>query len=186
MNIKELAEIGLTPEHVLDRLVTKMLEGYSEETGDSYVTQFESEVEKKVKAHVTVLLNAAFETHIAPNVASMIENLNLQQTNEWGEKKGLPPMTFIEYLTQRADAYIREQVDYSGKAKGEEGTYNWSGRTTRIAYMINQHLHYSIETAMKNALGEVNSSVRKGLEEAVKMALANITVRMSTEVKTAP
>ncbi len=40
------------------------------------------------------------------------------------------------------------------------------------------------ERAITEALGNVNSSVRKGLEEAVKIALANIKVNVNTEVKT--
>lgn len=53
--------------------------------------------------------------------------------------------------------------------------------------MVNEridNLKYHIDAAVKTALGEVNSSVRKGLEGAVKLALANVKVVVDTKVTT--
>lgn len=182
MNKQDLLALGITEEDVLDRLTERILSGA--EGDDGYRERFESLTRKAVKEQVDAILAKAVEDHILPRVAETVDNLTLEETNKWGEKKGTPPATFIEYLVQRAESYIREEVNYNGFAKGEErDSYNWSKSTTRIAYMINKHLHYSIDTAMKKALGEVDGTVRKGLEDAVKIALANIKLTVQTQIK---
>jgi hypothetical protein len=94
-------------------------------------------------------------------------------------------LTFTEYLVQRVDAYIREEVNYNGKSRSEDrDSYGWSKSSTRIVHLIHGHLQYHIQRAVTEALGQVNSSVRKGLEEAVKHAIASVQVKVATEVKT--
>jgi hypothetical protein len=56
--------------------------------------------------------------------------------------------------------------------------------STRITYLVNHHLQYSIETAMKKALANANSSIVQGIEGAVKIALANATAALQVTVKT--
>ena len=45
---------------------------------------------------------------------------------------------------------MQEEVDYNGKPKGTD-SFSWRPRSTRVAYMVDEHLHYSIERAMKDA-----------------------------------
>ena len=127
-------------------------------------------------------LKRAMEQHIYPRVTAMVENITLQKTNSWGEAKGTP-LTFVEYLVERTDQWIREEVNYEGKVKGED-SFSWNKKGTRIQFMIDKYLQYSISTAMEQALGLGVSSVRKGLEDAVKIAIDNIKVTVKTEVKT--
>lgn len=180
MTKAELEALGLSETDVLDKLVERLLEKYGEdETG--YVSDFEARMAKAVKEAVESKIAAAIEKHVLPRVAELVDGICLQETNTWGEKKG-QPVTLTEYLVQRAEAYIREPVDFQGKTK-EQDSWNWKAKTTRIAHMVHEHLQYSIDTAMKKVLGEANSNIRKGLEDAVKVALANITVQVKTEVK---
>lgn len=179
MNKETLAELGLTETDVLNKLVERLLDQYA--GGEDYKSDFERRVEAAVKEQIDAKLDAALDVHILPKVAEMIDGICLTETNKWGEPKG-PKLTFIEYLTQRADAYIREEVNYKGQTKDQD-SYSWSKHSTRIAFMINTHLQYSINQAMLKAFGEVDSSVRKGLEEAVKFAIAGIKVTVDTKVK---
>ena len=180
MTKQELSDIGLTPDDVLNRLVERMCETYSS-GDDEFKDQFESQVQKVVKDTINSRIDAAMQTHIVPRVTEMVDGICLTETNRWGEAKG-NPVTFVEYLTGRVDAYIREEVNYKGKAQNED-SYNWSKSTTRIAYMINEHLQYHISQAMTKALGDATSSIRKGLEGAVKVALDQVKIIVNTEVK---
>jgi hypothetical protein len=181
MTKQDLAALGITTEDVLKKVVEKISDAFigSDEDG---ATDFYNQIERSLKAITTAKLDAIFAEHIQPAIGEMIENHCLQATNEWGEKCG-KKLTFTEYLVERADAYIREPVDYRGKSKDEE-SYNWTGRSTRITFLIHEHLQHRIEQAMAKALGEVNSSVCKGLEEAVNMAIKRVTVKVDTTVKT--
>lgn len=173
-------------EKLVDRLAQNMLTsiGYDEDGDDWFGTsQFASKLNNMVKARLDQVVTELADKHVLPRVNEMVEGLVLQQTNTWGEKVG-KPVTFIEYLTQRADAYMQEEVDFDGKTKGERGGYSWSKRSTRVAYMIDRHLHYSIENAMKAALANVNNSVATGLEEATKTAIREVTSKLTVKVET--
>jgi hypothetical protein len=51
--------------------------------------------------------------------------------------------------------------------------------------MIDKHLHFSIESAMKSAVSNANSAIVGGLEETVKIKLAEIAKSLKVTVKTA-
>ena len=179
MNAITLESLGFSKEdlqeRVIERLCEQILSGKTyDEDGEEHYTdsQFKRKLEERLKEHINATINAIAEKHVLPNVTAYIENLTLQQTNKWGEAQG-KPVTFIEYLVGRAQAYIQEEVNYEGKAK-EEGSYNWSKHTTRIAYLINSHLQYSIATMTKQALATANSAIAGGIEKAVKIQLEQV------------
>lgn len=174
-------------EKLVDRLAQNMLTsiGYDEDGDEWFGTSaFAKKLNDMVTARLNAIVGELADKHVLPRVNEMVEGLVLQQTNQWGEKVG-KPVTFIEYLTQRADAYMREEVNYDGKTKQEDGGFSWSKRSTRVAYMIDKHLHYSIESAMKAALANVNNSVAAGLEEATKTAIREVTNKLTVKVETA-
>lgn len=173
-------------ERVIDRLCEQILSGkqYDEDGNEEYDdSQFKKKLEERLRTHITETVNAIAEKHVLPNVTQYIENLVLQTTNKWGEKQGTP-VTFIEYLVQRAEAYIQEDVNYEGKSKGSD-SYNWSKNTTRITYLINSHLQYSIHTAMTEALKTANSAIAGGIEKAVKIQLEQLVggLKVAVQVK---
>lgn len=177
----DLNALGFTPEEikerVLDRICDELLTGkyWTEDEGEyTAASQFKRELDKRIKDQVTETINDLAGKHVLPNVANYIENLMLQQTNEWGEKRG-EPVSFIEYLTQRADAYMQEKVDSDGKSKIESNSYSWSGKQTRITHMVHKHLHYSIETAMKEAMSQAQGAIVQGIEGTVKAKLAELS-----------
>ena len=191
MNAVTLESLGFTKEDLQERLVERLAEqilsGKSfDEDGEEFYddSQFKKQLEERLRKHVGETINSIAEKHVLPNVTSYIENLVLQTTNKWGEKQGTP-VTFIEYLVQRAEAYIQEEVNYEGKGKGEKDSYNWNKHTTRIAYLINAHLQYSIETAMKQALKVANESIAGGIEQAVKIKLQDVlnSIKVGVQVK---
>jgi hypothetical protein len=92
-------------------------------------------------------------------------------------------MTFIEYLVARAEAYLREDVNFDGKSKDEHSGYSWSKSQTRIVWLVNKHLQYSIESAMKDAVKTINDAVTEGLEKTVKVKLEEIAKGLKVNLK---
>lgn len=191
MNAITLESLGLSQEdiaeRVVDRIVDRLLNSYVADeddedvaTSSKYMTNLQELVHKKINESVE---NIAAK-HVLPNIETYLEGLCLQETNSWGEKKG-KPVTFIEYLVQRAEAYMLEEVNYEGKSKGQNGSYSWSKSGTRISYLVNQHLQYSIQTAMQNALKDANSHIVGGLEQAIKIKLAEVqnSIKVGVTVK---
>ena len=184
-----LESLGFTKEELQQRVINQLCEqftttvGYNPDDGDYPVeTDFAKQIEKLVKNRIDETINAIAEKHVLPNVAQYVENLTLQETNKWGEKKG-GNVTFIEYLIQRAEAYMKEKVDHNGKGK-EETSYSWSGVQTRITYLVHEHLHFSIKTAMEQAMKEATGQVARGIHETARLKLNEIAAKLKVEVKT--
>lgn len=184
-----LESLGLDHEKLAEKLVDRLAQnmltsiGYDENGDDWFGTSpFANKLNNMVKARLDKVVNELADKHVLPRVEEMVEGLVLQQTNQWGEKVG-KPVTFIEYLTQRAEAWMREEVDYEGKEKGQSGGFSWNKRGTRVAYLIDKHLQHSIERAMVAAVSEAHKTIVGGLKEAVDIKLGQISVQLKTEVK---
>lgn len=182
--------LGISKEELTEKLLDRLAEDFAteivwDEDGDP--VRQRSSMARKLRDQIATQIDASVkalgEQHVIPRVSEMIEGLVLQKTNEWGERAG-NPVTFIEYLTQRAEAFLSEPVDFRGEPKTSSNSYDWRKATTRIAFMIDRHLHISIETAMKRALADANASIAAGLNEAVKVSLANATAKLKVAVTT--
>jgi hypothetical protein len=192
MDIKELESLGITKEQIIERVIEACADrimtdcGLTDEDGNPRSCQENSPLAIKLKAIVKERIDAGLaqvvDKHILPNVTQYIENVTLQETNKWGEKRG-SLVTFIEYLTGRAEAYLTEKVDYQGKSQGESQGYSWIGSQTRITHMVHEDLHYSIATAMKKALEIANSAIATGIEETVRIKLQEVCKSLQVKVK---
>ena len=184
----DLNELGFTKEELQQRVVDQVARSIMNSSGyDEYGDEHETpsamvnQIKTLVKERVDTQVAAIAEESILPQVASYIENVCLQHTNRWGEATG-EGKTFIEYLTERAEAYLSEPVSFHGKTKGEDN-YNWSKNTTRLAYMVDKHLQYSIERALSDAVKSVNDQIVGSLTGAVEHSLKEIVGKLKTTVK---
>lgn len=189
MNTDALELIGLSKEQLQDRVIERIAGEvvsdvtFSDEDGmDVDDTPFGKKLKALVEKRIDDQISAIAEAHVLPRVSEFIETLTLQETNDWGEKKGTA-VTFIEYLIARANAYMMEKVTYDGKSKDENGSYSFTGTQTRITFLIHKHLHYSIETAMKEALNLAVGSVAKGIHETARLKLNEIASQLTVSVK---
>lgn len=189
MTTLSFESLGISKEDLTEKLLDRLVEEFTTEVTwdeDGEQSRRSNTMAKKIttqiKEHIDATIRRLGDEHVLPRVTEIVEGLVIQQTNTWGEKTGTP-VTFIEYLVSRADAYMREDVDINGKSKDESGGYSWSKSTTRITHMVNSHLKYSIDTAMRQALGNANKGIVGGLEAAVKHALAEAQAKLRVDVK---
>ncbi len=186
----DLQALGFTQEELQERVVERIVESvmtdrvYDPDSDSEYEqhSAFRADLKKRVKTRIDEKIDELAQKFVLPNVSEYIETLTLQQTNQYGEKKG-EPITFIEYLVQRAQDYMQEKVNHSGKSKAED-SYSWSGTQTRITYLINSHLQYSIETAMKDSLKLATGEIARGLHETTRLKLNEIAASMKVAVTT--
>lgn len=176
-------QIGITQEELQERVVDGLVErilGQPVEDDEGRVLRrtVMDEAEKRATEAINAKVDAIAAAHILPRIEAMIEGLVLQQTNKWGEKTG-EPLTFVEYLIERAEQFIKAPVDFEGKAKDEKGYGgSWKPSTSRVAFMIERHLQYSIETALETVLKDANSKLAEGIEQAVKIKLNEISLAL--------
>jgi hypothetical protein len=168
---------------IIDAASTKLVEEILNTTEVDGIVR--TLVRTRVQETVDGALNAAAQGALEPILRGEIEKISLQRTNEWGEEKG-EAITFVEYMTERAAAWIKEPVDSRGRDRSHrdyDNVYRKNG-TTRIAFMIDEHLRFSIESAMENALKTANDSMVGGLKAAVVQSLNEIHARLKVTVKT--
>ena len=179
-------QIGITQEElqerVVDGLIERILGSKADDDDDNYVRRtVMDEAQQVVVEAINAKVDAIAAAHILPRIEAMIEGLVLQQTNKWGEKIG-NPVTFTEFIIQRAEAWMVEDVNFEGKSKGQD-SYSWKKDTTRMAFMIDRHLQYHIENAMKQVLKDANSKIAEGIEQAVKIKLNEISLALEPSLK---
>jgi hypothetical protein len=175
-------DLGVTTDELREQVVERAAANVAERilsNYEDYLRPIRDAVQNTVKAAADTLA----EETLRPLVTDGIEALLLQETNQWGEKKG-EPVTFREYMVQRAEAYLREPVNYQGHNKAESrDSYSWKGTQTRLTHMIHQHLHYEIERAMKSALEMANGQIARGIHETARLKLNEIASQLKVEVK---
>lgn len=170
-----LESLGLSRAELIERLIERLV---SEMSGEEIGSKVRDLVQKRTDETVARLA----EERVLPNVQEYVENLTLQETNRWGEKVGRS-LTFVEYLAERAEAYLAEKVNFEGKTKGEAVGLGWRGEQTRITHMVHQHLHYRIESAMKDALKVVMDSLSEDLAETARMKLQDLAKGLRVQVQ---
>ena len=184
-----LASLGITEDQLTDKLVDRLCDRLLDkiqydEDGDEWFgkTDFGRKITQAIQGRIDNHITAIADDHVLPNVKGLIEGVTLQKTNEWGEARGAS-VSFIEYLVSRADAYLTEPVDMNGDDKKSARSSFWKKSSLRIDYMIDKHLKYNIERAMKEALKTANEKIVGGLERAVIEKLSELKVALDVKVK---
>lgn len=188
MDLKQLEALGITKEVLIDRIINKIADDLLsgevfDEDGNEFKTtsNFHRQLRELIQKRINTKVSELGEKYVMPKVDALVEGCVLQKTNQWGEKQG-EPVTFIEYMIQRADQYMREEVDYEGKTRDEKRGYSWTKDSTRVVYSINKHLQSSIDTALKTALADANRSIVGGIEGAIKESLKNIQEKIKVGI----
>lgn len=190
-----LESLGLSQSELQERVVAHIAnlilasssydeDGNPEETASKFKRQIVELVQKKANEKIAALA----AEHVLPKVSDFVENLTLRQTNEWGERKPQkPPITFIEYLIQRAEAYIMEEVDGEGRSRAEcqaRGNSFYGKGQPRLTLLVNNHLAESIKQAMVKAVQTAHGSLAEALEKTAKLKLAEICEELTVKVTT--
>lgn len=183
-----LSDIGLTreelQERVIDSMCSRLLGTISvDEDGDPHrvPSQFKHALDNTLREQINVAVEKWATAHVLPRIELGIAHLMLQATNEWGEKRG-QPVTFTEYVVERANRYMTEEVDHEGKLVGGERRYG-SKSQTRAMFLVDKYLRASVEDAMKEAIKNANSVLTEGLSQAIQDRLADLNERLKVQVK---
>lgn len=180
----DINDLGFSKEEILDRLIERVSEevlttiGWDGDGECRANSTFKKKLDKLVLDRIDESVKAIAEEHVLPHAKNYIENITIKKTNQYGEEKG-ESITFIEYLTNRADDYLNQKVDGRGNISDSYGRNS----QTRIAYLVDEHLDYSIKKAMTSALKTANDSIIGGLKTAVEMQLNEINKKLKIQVK---
>jgi len=179
-------DLGVTQEELRKLVVERAADKLLEELDD--VGGLGDGIDKRVKDAITahidpIIQKIGFDT-VAPRVEALIEGLTFQKTSAYGEPKA-PAQTWRELLIERAEGWLAEPVDNDGKSKSESRGYSseFRQRSTRIAYLVDKHLQFHIDAAMKAALLDANKKLAQGILDAVRLGLNTAAAGIKIEVK---
>lgn len=190
MDIKTLESLGVSVEELTQRIVDQAVEqllsytGFDEdgEPSGTYATKFKKKIEEKIMEAVNSKIAAIAEEHLIPRVGEMIEQADMRQTNRYGEPV-TPKLTFKEFIAQRAESYMSEDVDYHGKSKTESGDYSWRSSGPRLTVLMQSYIRQTLEDHAKGAVSDVNKVIAKNIEkaavDAIKQAADNLKVSVT-------
>lgn len=188
MNSVNLESLGFTVEElqarVVNNLVDRLLSGHTFGEGSPVHRQFQN----VIKTAIDVKLDTLFETQILPHISSQVDELIIQKTNEWGEKKGAP-VTFLEYLVERADLFINEPVDSRGRTRAQCAASHDSFSEVRgsnrlinaVETKLNSHLQACVQAVVKDATDKVGVAMGDLLKTTLKNAQDNIKVNITRQ-----
>jgi hypothetical protein len=170
------------PEDLKEKVIEKAAELVSDWIREEAHEYTESEIKRAMKKAVDDEIKTVIDTEVQPLVKGHLDKIIMKETNSYGEAKG-HELTFKEFLVKKAEDYLREEVSWDGKTRNED-SYSWKGSSTRIAYMVDKHLYFTIEKAMKEAVQNANTHIFGGIAEAVKLKLAEVSNSLQIGVKT--
>lgn len=187
--------LGITKEELTERVIARIcsqvihgeeVEDFDDDGDPVTRTRFHFKLNEVIKNRIDAAVEALGKEHIEPNVKGIIEDVVLQETTSWGEKKG-EPKTFTQYLIERAEHYLTEEVDHRGSSLAERrkrgDTYGWKADSTRLTFIVHKYFHYEIEQAMKEAVKTANDAIAEGIQGAVKIKLEEITKALKVKVE---
>jgi hypothetical protein len=178
MDIETLKQLGVNvedlQEKIIERAVRVILSGirYDEDEEHEWtiVEGIKKDVEKRVKEAVDAKISKIAEEHVTPKVGEMIDKITLQESNGWGEPKG-PALSFREYIVARAEAYMSEGVDSSGKSQKEADRYSWKQEGPRLLVLMKNYIYDTLNKAASNAVTDVNKVIAKNIANAAQAAI---------------
>lgn len=196
VDIKTLEVLGINAEDLGERIVDQAVHallnssGFNGDTEEevTYESQFKREVNSRIKNAVDEKIAALASVHIVPRVGELIEKADMRKTNGYGEPTS-PPMTFKEYIAYRAELYMSEDVDISGKSKIDlearnESTYNFRSVGPRLTVLMRLYIKDEMEKAAKDAVSEVNKVIAKNIAKAAADAIASTANSLRVSVST--
>lgn len=183
-----LEALGFTKEDIADRVVNRAVETLLSEAGfdeggdeERRSSSFDQQMQARIRELLDEKVRGIGESLVDPLITKHADGILLQQTNQWGEKKG-EVLTITEYMLKRAEDYISEPVDFQGN-RLERGGYGKASQT-RITHLIEKYIHYHIDSAVKAALQDFNSKLSIGIAETVKIKLAEALAGLKVGVQT--
>lgn len=188
----DIESLGFTKEElqqrVVDQIVDRMLTGtgYNPESDEEF--EAPTSFHKKISDHVIETINKKIagiaEAHVIPAISAKVDNLVITETSRYGEKVA-DPITFTEYMVKRAEAYLSEHVDNSGKSKAEAGSHSswFSAQSTRLTFMVHQHLAFEMKKVVDAVMAGGIKTIANAVHETVRIQLNEVAAKLKVEVK---
>jgi len=134
---------------------------------EKIVNKIEAEQIKNIEKRISESLEglvAKLESKLDEKVNEVTENLlnrNITIYDKWGDKVK-ENVNIMDMFKQKMDNFLTEKVNSSGEAKG------YDRNQTRIDYLVNKNIGYSMERKVSEAAREVSKKIEEYVNRTLK------------------
>lgn len=144
-------EYGCIDEVIKQELINSIVEKFNENIKKEIINKAEQIIINKIEMSIDNKVN---------EITEQLLNRKFDLLDNWGDIKR-KDVTVVDLLKEKLENFLHEKVDEDGRTD----TYN--KKLTRIDYIINKNINYT----MKKKIDEVAIEIRKGLEKYIEDTL---------------
>ena len=138
--------------------------------GDKIISKYESDQMEVIESKITDALSevdSKIQETIDKKVNEIAENLlnrNITIYDKWGDIKK-ENVNIMDMFKQKMDNFLTEKVDENGKTNG------YRCEQTRIDYLVNKNITYSMERKVKEAATQVSKKIEEYVNKTLKQQI---------------
>ena len=138
--------------------------------GDKIISKYESDQMEVIESKITDALSevdSKIQETIDKKVNEIAENLlnrNITIYDEWGDVKK-ENVNIMDMFKQKMDNFLSEKVYENGKTNG------YGREQTRIDYLVNKNITYSMERKVNEAAAQVSRKIEEYVNKTLKQQI---------------
>ena len=138
--------------------------------GDKIISKYESDQMEVIESKITDALSevdSKIQETIDKKVNEIAENLlnrNITIYDEWGDVKK-ENVNIMDMFKQKMDNFLSERVYENGKTNG------YGREQTRIDYLVNKNITYSMERKVNEAAAQVSRKIEEYVNKTLKQQI---------------
>ena len=138
--------------------------------GDKIVEKYESSQMEAIESKITDALSkvdSKIQETIDKKVNEIAENLlnrNITIYDKWGDVKK-ENVNIMDMFKQKMDNFLSERVYENGKTNG------YGREQTRIDYLVNKNITYSMERKVNEAAAQVSKKIEEYVNKTLKQQI---------------
>ena len=138
--------------------------------GDKIISKYESDQMEVIESRITDALSevdSKIQETIDKKVNEIAENLlnrNITIYDKWGDIKK-ENVNITDMFKQKMDNFLSERVDENGKTNG------YRREQTRIDYLVNKNITYSMECKVNEAAAQVSKKIEEYVNKTLKQQI---------------
>ena len=138
--------------------------------GDKIISKYESDQMEVIESKITDALSevdSKIQETIDKKVNEIAENLlnrNITIYDKWGDIKK-ENVNIMDMFKQKMDNFLSERVYENGKTNG------YGREQTRIDYLVNKNITYSMERKVNEAAAQVSKKIEEYVNKTLKQQI---------------
>ena len=178
--------LGISQEEMIEKVVDAMSDKILAAPDDDmdnthYRNTIIEKLDMVIAERIESEVRKNFDRHVTPRIEEMIADMTFTKTNNWGERAG-KTLTLREFLIEKAEAYMGEDVNAQGHSKSQCRGHSFYGAGNRLSVMIDNHL----EAEFKRVVDDIYQIANKGFEDGIKAemtrAIEDVSKRMQVSI----